>query len=481
MKKALLLILALAVLGACGMGYVFAETNAAKDQVAITELAQYGDTAAADGLEITVRTHYDSRLFWDTTYVTETAQAQTDFLFSQAQINFDRPWEYSGVASSSSVEYGFDMAAEGENKGIAAAYQALFERTSPGSEQTETVYLKDYYEYYPLSVTLEFPDCFLSWDGNYAVDEEPVWGTEEYIIRSFQKFFRIPVLEQETTEISVSKNVDGSIGGMGSDSTESDAFYLWTMSTLIENGCFFTFDTHTNQGAVVDTSLIPGGYGIYYLPYYEGGIMKDGSKYPGVDIDAMSMVYALDPAAKVVSVSTNQTQDKLLVLTEENQQCVLAVLEVETMACLQRLELAALGPEGNVWNVYFYDDFFVLWLSGNQLVLVETAENGSYVHRFTVTTDGGDELANHMSYSAVMDWDGQRLAVSDVLSNNNSRSNGEFYNKYCSFSLAVYDETGLLYFGNYLSSLDIGSNLDTDGALVQRIYFSPLSVRWQDS
>jgi len=49
---------------------------------------------------------------------------------------------------------------------------------------------------------------------------------------------------------------------------------------------------------------------------------------------------------------------------------------------------------------------------------------------------------------------------------------------YCGFYLAVYDETGLLYYGEYMSSLDAGSQMYRRGNLCQRIQYSPLTASW---
>ena len=36
---------------------------------------------------------------------------------------------------------------------------------------------------------------------------------------------------------------------------------------LTEDGCYFWFSNRTQNGRTVDTSRIPGGYGVYRLPY----------------------------------------------------------------------------------------------------------------------------------------------------------------------------------------------------------------------
>ena len=438
MKKALVLTIALIALSVSAMMFVFVVTDAARNQVNITETAIFGDVSTADGLEILVRTHYGHHLFWDTTYQTDTAKAQTNYLFSQSQINEYPPEEYSGVYLESEIEYDFNLRQEGEQSGIAVAYKELFDQTPVGVEGTTTVRLKDYYDFYPMRVTLDMPGNTLGWSSDYYTGAAPEPGTEEYIIRAFEDFFQIPVIDDETVNISITKNADGSVGGYGGGSTDSDSFYISTLSALTDDVCYFTFDSHTMNGNVVDTSLIPGGYGIYCLPYNEGGVVKDGLKMSGILIDELSMVYSLNPKDTVFGLYANPGQTKLLLLTNENNVCVLTVIDLETMESLQRLELATLGEDGSVWNTYYYDDFFTLWLSENQIAVVDINEEGEYEHRFTVElTDEADELYL-LNTSSVMDWDGEKLVVSGILDKAYDRKNTN-YSRYCSFYLAVYD------------------------------------------
>ena len=197
----------------------------------------------------------------------------------------------------------------------------------------------------------------------------------------------------------------------------------------------------------------------------------------GILIDELSMVYSLDPEDTVFGLHTNPDQTKLLLMTNENKVCVLTVIDIETMKPLQRLQLAVLGEEDSVWTTYYYDDFFALYLSGNQIAVVDMNENGEYEHRFTVNlTDEAEELYS-LSTRAVMDWDGKSLVVSDFLSNSYYRENMD-HSKYCSFYLSVYNETGLLYYGEYLSSLDVGNDLNNYDNSCRSIDYSPLSVRW---
>ncbi len=468
MKKALVLTIALIILSISGMAFAFADINAARDQVVLTKNVKYGDDSAAEKLEVQVRTHYDYHLFWDTVYQTDKESVQTNYLFSHTQVYENPPMEYSGVDMQTYYE-----------PGIKVAYKELFDRTPAGTEGSTTIRLKDYYDFYPMLFTLDIPGVTLNWSSDFYIDPVPEPETESYFILEFLNFFRVPVIDDETIHISVTKTADGDIGGYGSGNTESDTFYIRTWSTFTDNACYFTFDTHTKYGNVVDTSFIPGGYGIYSFSYKVDGIMKDAMNPSGVLFSELSMVYSLDPKNKVLDLFTNPSQTKLLLLTAENKVCVLTVIDVETMKPLQRIELAALGEDESVWNVYYYDDFLTILLPENQLIAVEVNEDGEYVHRFTVNLYDEENKLFLPSYIAAMDWNGEKLVLSDFLYNSYDWDNRD-YPKYCGFYLAVYDETGLLFYGEYLSSLDAGNDLNNHINSCRRMDHSPLAVRWMD-
>lgn len=479
MKKALVLTIALIILSISGMAFAFADINAARDQVVLTKNVKYGDDSAVEKLEVHVRTHYDYHLFWDTVYQTDKESVQTNFLFSHAQAYDNPPMEYSGAQMEIDIEYGFGPILGNKQQSIKAAYNELIDRTPAGTEGSATIRLKDYYDFYPFMFTLDVPGYTLTWGSDFSTNFTPEPGTETYIILEFLNFFRIPVIDDQTIDIYVTKSADGSIGGYGRGDTDSDAFYIWTLSALTDQACYFTFNTHTKNGNVVDTSFIPGGYGIYNFPYKENGVPKDGMNPSGILFGELSMVYSLNPEDRVFDLNTNPDKTKLLLLTEENKVCVLTVIDIETMKPLQRLELAELGEDESVWNVFYYDDFFTILLPDNRMILLDVDKDGEYVHRFTVNLYDEENKLFLPSYIAAMDWNGEKLVLSDFLYNSYDWDNRD-YPKYCGFYLAVYDETGLLFYGEYLSSLDAGNDLNNHINSCRRMDHSPLAVRWMD-
>ncbi|MEM5767797.1 MAG: hypothetical protein AAGU32_05850, partial [Bacillota bacterium] len=262
------------------------------------------------------------------------------------------------------------------------------------------------------------------------------------------------------------KNANGDIVGYGSGSTGSDSFNIWAESALTDDACYFTFNSRTTNGNLVDTSLIPGGYGIYCLPY-SAGEPEDG----GTQMGELSMVYPLDPTVRQVKLYTNPEQTKLLLLTLEDGKCVLTVIGIDTMQPLQRLELAEPGEDGGIWDVFNYGAFMALSLSDNRLVVVSLTDEDEYVLSISTELTDPENPLYYLRYDSVMAWYGGRLAVSNALMNDMDR------NKTCGFYLAVYDKSGLLYYGEYASSLDAGAPDDyMYRCLPEDI--APLALRW---
>jgi hypothetical protein len=455
-KKAFALALVLLFLSVGGMAYVFAKTDAAKAQVTFAKTVKYGDDAAAEGLEVTDCTDYNNHLFWNSTYSALSDAAKTDFSFFSGKQDSTVPEPY-GVSIGNNMWALWNWPNPGGSDKLPSAqkaYQELLDETPAGQERSETFKLRDYYDYYPLEVHINVPGKTVDSGGFFA----------ESYANKFQDFFKIPVLEDETVTITVEKGMNGSAGS-GSSSTESDTFYFSSISAMTDDACYFTFDPHSSEGKLMDTSAIPGGYGIYCLPCKNGEINLSGLK----------TAYKIDPQYRVFGLHASADGKRLLLLTHEDALCFLTVLDAETMEPLQSLELADLPADGYVWNNYFYDDFFVIYLSDGKMVVTDE-KDGKYRKAMTVETSAKDRSLYNPTYDAVMDWDGERLAVASYLPT--SVDGHDFDN--CSFCAAVYDRTGLAYFGEYLSSLDAGKDPSNSQDRCQRNSYLPMTVCWTD-
>lgn len=472
MRRATIVALLLLVLSVGGVCFAASGVYEAHDQVTLTEDVLYGDRSAADGLAVDLHTTYADHLFWDTTYVLGAEPViDTQYAFYASQQDEEWPVEYSGVDLSVTLYAGGYFAAianeNEEETAIKRLYRELAEKAGPGKKVSETVFVKDYFDYYPLSGSLNVPGTEIYWsgydedEGDYDPLNDP--GTELYAVRRLQEYFRIPVQEEEQIAVELETIDNGNICSYGL-STRKDFFTMRTVGTLTQEACYFTFDAHTVKGEIVDLSEIPGGYGIYRLPYEEDRRDENHGKVCSVDADALEMVYPLDPEITPVCLCVNPEQTKLLLHAVEGDEYILTVIDIETMAALQKLKI-----EGEPEEIYDEGGYLAILLSDGRLAVVAVSDSGDYELRL-ICDVSPDELENTLFWRVpAFDFDGERLAVVGQPLD----KYGRYYDS-CNFFLAVYEPSGLAYYGEYWNSLSAGS----DWEVTCRGRSDPLAVSW---
>lgn len=481
MKKSLLVVLLLLLCTGVGIWAAAAYIYRPHDQVTFTEETVSGDPSAAEGLTVRAQSQYNHRLFWDSVCrVGEEPQTETEYAFYPDQHQTDRPARYAGVemenggygSTAFAASGGFETEEMGAY-GLNAAYRELADQTAPGAEGEKVIRVSDYLDYYPLEVRLDFPEFLL--DLNRMMD----WGTDGgeetkavSLLQTFQNFFRIPVLEEERMEISIGKDPSGGINSWGSGSvSEYDSFYLWTESVVTGSACYFTFDCHTEQDHVVDTSQIPGGYGIYRLTcQYDPERM--GSELERVDIEELSMVYPLDPNGYLLELGLSGDGERLLVHTREEDTYVLTVVDLEDLSTVQRLEIT---PDEKDWSwcyVFPEEDYLAVTM-GEQVALLVQQEGGVYQEAFLTDVEEDVIWQNFQD----MDYDGRHLAVTGVYDFDEARLDYNLRDGH-SFYLAVYGPEGLEYYGLYRSSLDVTGKEEDYRDYCHPVSYHPLCVSW---
>ena len=482
MRKAFCLILLLAALAAGALVGVGRTVHADRAAVRLAEETLYGDADYAEKLTVRRRATLRGRLYWDIFYVTPAAQDESvtdpagditvNYQYYPTRQDY---FEYEfgadiGVRMENFLEYGIANIGHGavqfsdemtELYGLNRAYKELFDRTAPGEETKKEVRLADYMDYYPLAVTIGMPDN----SGWYSMTENEY--QENYLMpgveddgwsrtfADFRQFFRIPVLEDERVTLSVGKRMDGSLGTMGSGTGNSDSFYLEPISAWTEQqqAIWFTFGTHSAQGKVVDTSLIPGGYGIYKLPYMTLEEMDQKGLSTTADSGRLEMVYAIDPQHYVVTLFFHQPTGNLLLVTLEDGVGWLTAIDPDTMTALQRIEIGPWEPGHNG----FVEDcgrFLAVRTSQNRLAVVTVQPDNSYRLEFLTPLPAGEEKETYNYYVSPtdsFDFDGEKLVVGREM-------HARYYGGNKDFWLMVYTADGLQYVGEYSSSLYAGGS-----------------------
>jgi len=471
MKKTYVFLLILLVLAVGSVGVIGSIVNGQKDDVTIRESVVYGDKSAAEGITIVNQTHMRHHLFWETTYhVGEKTLCETDYTYVPRGKEIEQKYVYYGIDVQDDV--GYYYSGKDNPVDMQKEFEELYDTLKKGETKSKDIYIKDYYDYYPIRMNINLPNTvWVNNDPETEVGDNPF--DPKYVINKFQEFFKIPVLETDYVRITVSKAKDSpnsNVAYSEERSSEPNFYQVVSVSAYTDNVCYFAINNRSTQyeysedsynrverdGAYVDTSLIPGGYGIYSFSYGRGA----GEYHTGIDADSLQMVFSLEQDVSVKHMMIRDNQTRLILITEEDEGAFVKVIDLATMKEVQniRLDKTLYNQFGRYANIFEYEDFISIVYGENIVVISE--QKGVYVHEFTVPVKENERcyFPNTMSnaYSISMDFDGEKLAVVGMQGENFGYNN-------CDYCLLVYDASGLLYFGEYITGM---SKYDCDPVLV---------------
>lgn len=467
MRKALAILLVLVILSASGIIAAHAVVNEQRDQVVVGENVIYGDKAAAYGLTVTNKSSWQERLHWSTIYAIDKENCcNTDFHFTQ-QREYERSVRYTPEGLSFGMSVGSGMSSSHEItyddiSRLCYGYEEIcldvMERAPAGEEYTEIVQVSDYLETFPLQVYMDLPNLFaLRYDEyrdmTYAENLE---GQDFFEINeAFDDYFRFPVNDKDLIEVRVYKNENGYVTELSVSTWEYTMEYR-VLSAVTDEAAYFVFDC----GNDIDFSNAKAGCGIYCLPFGKT-FEHNGAVYPTIDLDGLDMVYPLETSVRIEEIFYDEIYNRLVLITSECGNVSLISINPDTMETMQTLDIATCESEEGyecVWRMEIAEDFIFIYLSNGCIAVVAQNENGEYSLGFVAPFNptGNEELFWYKSSSA-MAYDGERLALgwNDELE--------DTYNESCGFCIAVYDKTGLLYYGKYSSSLMTGRHSNHSG------------------
>ena len=453
---AVVLVLALLAIGSfCMVGGVVSQET---ENVTIRENIRFGDKSYAEGLTVFTKSHYDDHLFWHTSYtIGEDPHISTDYEFYYAEHYEQEPRIHQGLVLDPGFEYGFNMKIPADEcVGLQKAYHELYDETPEGSRGTKMIRLQDYYDYYPVRVfSMDFPG--IRWQGHdYEGLAADAYKDERAVWDKFNDFFKIPIPEDlPAFEISITKQ--GNSVGIGSEGHDNDYYFsvrdTYTESRVFFSICNFIFGDRGTQ--YLDMSLIPGVYGLYSFTYKAVANADNTHRSTplyyetGIDVDSLSMVYPLEQHAEVIYLTTDDDESKLYMLTKEYGVTYLTVIEIASMTALQKIEIT----DAPHFTVYEYDTCLVL-LGWESISVIEKQADGLCRLAFTVPRMKEVNDANFQKgVATVMAFDGEKLAIVD-------RTGDGVYPslELCGFTVAVYDSTGLVYYGEYENSLSTATS-----------------------
>ena len=460
MRKTLALFLVLIIALLSLYSLTFSAVNKEKDNVIVSEKYVYGDRSYADGIEIDFKAQYSENLLWDIDYDISSGQAKT--VFSLHKDRIQREYEsrneiriYTGLYYST---FGSKL---DTNTGINKAFQELIETAEPYVEAKKVIYISDYTDYYPITVDVSFENFWL--DSSFHSDTNTA---EKELIKAMEEFFRIPVLKDHRLEIRVQVDENGNVTHSGTASVTEDGDYerfsFGADSVITDKECFIYFDNRAEIGENPDTSCIPGGYGIYSLPY-----SYDENKVT-FDTEKLKNVFPLNDSESVYQMELSADGKYLYMMTKEGKKGYLTVIDAETYKEKSKREINY--EKELISNIeYIGDDFMVITHyhpNRDSVFSVYTPDgNGGFSEEFTVSQYIEDESYSGSDDDSIkyaggdfymfgneidVKWDGERLYVT------NARGDNSPVIREGNFSLSIYDKNGLQFCGEYRTSLTTG-------------------------
>ncbi len=451
---------------------VFHNLYASQNNVVLTRNVLIGDASAADGLVAVTKANLNYHLFWETTNDIGTEHVTTDSRYTvtrdhsgnrgvsapRFEVTSELPLgiDFTSVLEKINLTLGeieaqnFDVtlpdgtsfreAATDPALGICAAYNALYMDAPIGEEVSATVRVADYFDFYPITLNVSIPGVY--WTNNDYDENAAARGTEHYVTKRFREFFRFPVLENEELEIHLTRR-NGSGMSWGSSHIGDNMFSLWSLSAISDHHIYFTID-----GGGLDTSEIPGGYGIYRVSYEAGeGYHTENIGMTG---DDLATVYPLDPNTEIRDLYINESKTHLLLVTAAADTATVDIIACETMEKTQSFNIPV-PVDGYYSHMRVFGDYTVIVT--NETLTVLSEDDGVYTEQFraAIYEGEGDDREYDLRSNAAMDFDGERLAIAYPMKS-------DYRVNLCGYWVAVYEKTGCTFFAEYESSLDAGKN-----------------------
>lgn len=451
MKK-ILIILSAVILAVSGSAAVVAvNINNMSDDVSYRLLEEYGDSSYLDGVSVVTTLAHDRVLLWENIF-DPSGDTESTLSFRKTGHPYRYPRYIPGITLMwTDIEYYLDYAGE-----ISEEIKRTAERViKSGGKETVRIRTADYYEYYPLFFSLVFPEfsverpCTRGEENSvpvYCTDISEERGTAIY--EALADFIKIPVLKDEVREITVEAEYTGNenVEGCSYSSDGGETFEFSSYSVTFSDRCFFSFRNRTvgaegREGQLTDSSLIPGGYGIYSFTYNE----KDA------DIEGMKNVYPLPDDSTVINLYGDEENSLLYLYLYKNGKYVFDVIDTVTMKSIAETEVFTYSDSAD-W-VYFYTekDFSVFVKNDFEIKVVERSGNGSYeiVLDFVIPQENGYNWTA-IPYEASWLYDGEKLIIA-VPDEGFNAYNGKVYS--CLLGAYVLNSEEMLYYGRWACSL----------------------------
>ena len=471
---------ALVIVSLGAASIAFGSMYAKMQDCRITEKTIVGDAAAAAGLSASFGMGLQNQLYWRNVFTYGGADDGADVQETAFSRKNPFPADKKGpvpyvrltgyMTSGNALDDILTDPAEGYlirqellaqvrqeffTAGAAERVQEIKRALPADGETTQNLKLKDIFRYYPIEGDLTGTSIWAASLDNavYASEDSVKLGQD------LNHFLRIPIPETESSGFEVIKYPEGSLNfnyyqGKENCSQQEDHFDFHSIACSTPDAVYFTFNTHTDDGDVVDTSLIPGGYGIYRLPY-------DREKEIFLS-EKLEMVYALDPKKQYTDIYASPDGAKLFLVSQaarlaavgvKEVQATAEIIDVRTMQCDRREEIVCSAD-----TALGYDAGDYLIFRGRSELCLYTYQDGSYKKELMLAdVDFRKPALQNLFYDnrCRTAYDGKRLSILgeadfDIEDDDNTMWLWETAG---TVEVAVLDASGLAYYGTLRSNM----------------------------
>ena len=547
MKKSIFIFLTATVLS---IGMIVFGWTTASDQIGkarLTEETITGDRAAADGRIVAFRADSADDLHWINGFDYSTNKTVSSFMRGEMETTavtsvYDdmRFTGWSAVPYYTQLKY--DALDGLQDKKIQNYYDKLQKQAlADGKEKKGTIRTGDYLDYYPISFRFQFGEKVYNSSSaltglkiladKKSLNEEktaPYAGDIE-LYTVLNDWFRIPVIDNEYQDYSVSSEQDSSNKrfsvskttikkplGAGKDYYEFDPVIFLQQENIrdgkewehpdtkeslesqddnnyhkaseygLKNRLLFVVNNRTVKGKPVDVSQIKGGYGVYELPIDTDATISIGKGRKNLFIpdptplsDQLKMTYPLDETAEYVDISLSGDHRNLAIFSIKEGDYFVEIVDADTWQskCKEKMFPAsekisyAWGEDGTLAATDHNDHIAILTEndnSGYRLLYAGGVAEGLDDELFTT-----EMVARKNSHDRYEHGNAVGLAVTAqdgkvALVQNSPAGNPKLGLRNADLECAVIDKTGVVYNGLLKSSLvdiDYGSTEEDINAI----------------
>jgi hypothetical protein len=467
MKRSLVAFFLCTALGLAAVIVAAVNIYNTRDQVEVTEQVIYGDSQWLEGLSVTGEYTWQDTLYWDVAYsLDDTTTAQSSFEICPEGRDYDHDSNSSTQAvytdcfwdMGGSGTFGVDYLDFGSYTPV---IRDLYSQMGPGETLTQTVNLSDYFDYYPLMFTL-FTEYWMADERDFLDMTEEELMDGEYLATQenfddLHDFFQIPMPEEAYVQITLETDGSGAISSYDINLiSDLDGFSITGIQG--DNAIYITIQT--DQADEYDFSQIPGGLGVYRLPY----LKRDGM--PVLQTEQLENVCSLPENAQVEYLELSDTGSQIFVLARVDGEDQLWVIGQSSGAVQQVIPLSL----ESVSALQIEENYLLCFQGNGAFTLLERQKDLSWQVALTSAIPSDEKMGLESEYGSVIldrflgtrdvlvNWNGSTLALA-------TPGDGYRYQpEVSSMTVAVFDENGLQYLGQF--DLSLGEKveyLDSEG------------------